>query len=76
MSWLKKRWHRAKGPGDEERETLEAWVRLRFQLAAASDPMTAIIGAFGRLANAGMDEDDARETVLRVMRESEQDGRP
>lgn len=74
MSWLP-RWHRAKGPGDEERETLEAWVRLRFQLAA-SDPMTAIIGAFARLTDAGMDEDDARETVLRIMREAEGDGRP
>jgi hypothetical protein len=45
-------------------------VRLRFQLAA-SDPMTAIIGAFGRLTDAGMDEDGATETVLRILRELE-----
>lgn len=50
-------------------------MRLRFQVAA-SDPMIAIIGAFGRLTDAGMDEEDATETVLRIMRESEPDGRP
>jgi hypothetical protein len=33
--------------------------------------MTAIIGAFGRLTDAGIHEDDATETVLRIMRESE-----
>jgi len=38
--------------------------------------MIAIIGAVGRLTNAGMDEDDATETVLRILRESEPDGRP
>jgi hypothetical protein len=37
--------------------------------------MTAIIGAFGRLTDAGMDEDAATETVLRIMREFEPDGR-
>jgi hypothetical protein len=54
---------------------LETWVRRRFQLAS-SDPMIAIIGAFGRLTEAGMTDDDATETVLRIMREGEQDGRP
>ena len=54
---------------------MEAWVRLRFQLAS-SDPMTAIIGAFGRLTAAGMTEEDATKTVLRIMHESEPDGRP
>ena len=67
-------WHRAGGPGDAERRALEDWVRLRFQLAA-SDPMIAIIGAFGRLTDAGIDEDDALETVLRIMREFEADAR-
>lgn len=43
-------------------------MRLRFQLAA-SDPMIAIIGAFARLNDAGMDEDNATRTVLRIMRE-------
>jgi hypothetical protein len=38
--------------------------------------MIAIIGAFGRLVGAGMDEDGATETVLRIMRESEPDGSP
>lgn len=73
MFWLR-RWRRATGAGDEERRALEDWVRLRFQLAA-SDPMTAIIGAFGRLTDAGMDEDAATETMLRIMREFEPDGR-
>jgi hypothetical protein len=73
MSWLR-RWRRSISPNDAERQKLEAWVRLRFQLAS-SDPMTAIIGAFGRLTDAGMDEDAATETVLRIMREFEPDGR-
>ena len=72
MFWLR-RWRRAIGAGDEERRALEDWVRLRFQLAA-SDPMTAIIGAFGRLTDAGMTETEATETVLRLMREFEPDG--
>jgi len=33
--------------------------------------MIAIIGAFGRLTDAGMNKDDATETVLRIMREAE-----
>jgi hypothetical protein len=69
MLWLR-RWRRATGAGDEERRALEDWVRLRFQLPS-SDPMIAIIGAFGRLVDAGMSVDDATETVLRIMRESE-----
>jgi hypothetical protein len=73
MSWLR-RWRWASGPRDEERQALEAWVRLRFQLAS-SDQMTAIIGAFGRLVDAGVAEDDAIETVRRIMLESEPDGR-
>ena len=45
-------------------------MRLRFQLAA-SDPMSAIIGAVGRLTDAGMGVDDAMDTVLRIMREAD-----
>jgi len=41
---------------------------MRFQLAA-SDPMIAVIGAVGRLTDAGMTADDAMDTVLRIMRE-------
>lgn len=67
-------WHRTGGPGDAERRALEDWVRLRFQLAA-SDPMIAIIGAFGRLTDSGMTAADATETVLRIMRDFEPDGR-
>jgi hypothetical protein len=74
MAWLR-RWRLASGPGDEERRTLEDWVRLRFQLAS-SDPITAIIGAIGRLMDAGMGVDDATDTVLRILRESEMDRRP
>jgi hypothetical protein len=73
MSWLRQ-WRRTSSPGDEQRRPLEDWVRLRFHLAA-SDPMIAVIGAVGRLTDAGIDEDDALETVLRIMREFEADGR-
>ena len=73
MSWLC-RWRRAIASGDKERRASEAWVHLRFQLAS-SDPMVAIIGAFGRLTDAGMTETEATDTVLRIMRESEPDGR-
>ena len=71
MSWLR-RFRRATGPGDEERRDLENWVRLRFRLVS-SDPMIAIIGAFGRLADAGMTASDATEIVLRILRETESD---
>ena len=73
MSWLRK-WRRTTAPSNEERRALEGWVRRRFFLAS-SDPMIAIIGAFGRLTYAGMTEKDAAETVLRIMRESEPDAR-
>ena len=52
MFWLRQRCE-AIGPSDEKRQALEAWVLLRFQLAS-SDPMIALIGAFGRLTDAGM----------------------
>jgi len=35
--------------------------------------MMAIIGAFGRLTDAGMNGEDAMETVLRILHESESD---
>lgn len=73
MSWVHG-WRRTSGPGDEERRAFEARVRLRFQLAS-SDPMAAIIGAVGRLTEAGMTMSEATETVLQVMRESEARGR-
>jgi hypothetical protein len=43
-------------------------VRLRFQLAS-SDPMMAIIGAVGRLTDAGMTAADATVTVLGILHE-------
>ena len=67
MSWLRL-WRRTSGPGAEERQILEDWVRLRFHLAA-SDPMIAIIGAGGRLTDAGMATDEATDTVLRIAHE-------
>jgi hypothetical protein len=67
MSGLR-RWRRESEPAEEERRALENWVRLRFQLAA-SDPMLAIIGAVGRLTDAGMTQDDATDTVLRILHE-------
>jgi hypothetical protein len=66
-------WRRASGPSDDERQRLEDWVRLRFRLAA-SDPMIAIIGAVGRLTDAGMTTDDATDTVLRILHEEVGDG--
>ena len=70
-----RRWRGAGGPGDEERQALENWVRLRFQLAS-SDPMMAIIGAVGRLTDAGMTGEDAAETVLQILHESESEEYP
>jgi hypothetical protein len=55
----------------DARHALENWVRLRFQLAG-SDPITAIIGAVGRLTDAGMTADEAVEAVLRIMHETDQ----
>jgi hypothetical protein len=72
MSWLG-RWGRGSGPSNDERRALEDWVRLRFQLAG-SDPMIAIIGAVGRLTDAGITADDATETVLRILHEEVADG--
>jgi hypothetical protein len=45
-------------------------VRLRFQLVV-SDPMLAIIGAVTRLTDAGMTANDATNTVLRILHDSE-----
>jgi hypothetical protein len=67
MSWPR-RWRRAKGPGDEKRRALEDWVRLRFEVASY-DSMAAIVGAFGRLVDAGMGVQDATDTVLRILHE-------
>jgi hypothetical protein len=69
MFWLH-RWRRVSGPADEQLRALENWVRLRFHLTS-SDSMIAIIGAFGRLTDAGMDEHDATDTILRILRDSE-----
>ncbi len=74
MPWPR-RWRQPSGPSVEQRRALEDWVRLRFHLAA-SDPMITIIGAFGRLTDTGMDEQDATETVLRILQESDPGGRP
>jgi hypothetical protein len=73
MSWLRG-WRRSSSLSDAERRTLEAWVRLRFQLAS-SDPMMAIIGAFGRLTEAGMDTKDALDTVLRILHQGQSGSR-
>jgi hypothetical protein len=60
------RWPR--GLGAEERQRLEHWVRLRLRLLSA-DPMIAIIGAVGRLTEAGMTVGDATDMVLGILRE-------
>lgn len=71
MRWLQRLIGRLRAPKPlpaPERRRLEDWVRLRFRLEPA-DPMTAIIAASGRLKEAGMDADEAVETVLRIMKE-------
>jgi hypothetical protein len=64
MTWL--RWRR--GPDTQARQALEDWVRVRLHLVSA-DPMVAIIGAVGRLTEAGMTVGDATDMVLRILRE-------
>ena len=65
-----RRWLAGSPPLPEaERLRLEAWVRLRFQLAS-SDPTAQIIAAAGRLIDAGIDPDDAVKTVLRIADET------
>lgn len=69
MSWIRGS-SRPTGLSDAERQTLENWVRLRFQLAG-SDAMLAIVGAVSRLTEAGMDSEDAIQSVLRILKEFE-----
>lgn len=56
---------------EEQRQALERWVRLRFQLLD-DDPMVAIIGAVARLTNEGMEHEVAIETVLEILRQEEE----
>jgi hypothetical protein len=56
----------------DERQALEDWVKNRFQMGP-SDPMESIIGAVGRLTDAGMSVKDATDTVVRILRETERD---
>jgi hypothetical protein len=72
MSWLAA-WRRSKVLSAKAQRDLETWVRLPLRLAA-SDPMVAIIGAVARLIDAGMGVDDATDTVLRLVRETEAGG--
>jgi hypothetical protein len=72
MSW-RATWRRSKVLSARAQTDLETWVRLRFQLAA-SDPMIAIIGACGRLTDAGMTTDEAMDTVLRILHEKITEG--
>jgi hypothetical protein len=55
---------------EEQRQAVEQWVRLRFQLLE-EEPMIAIIGAVSRLTDEGMEQDVATELVLRILREGE-----
>jgi hypothetical protein len=56
---------------EEQRQALERWVRLHFQLLDA-DPMVAIIGAVGRLTDEGMEHEAAIEAVLKILRQEEE----
>ena len=71
VAWFR-RWRPEHGPGEDERRALEHWVRRRFQMASP-DAMDAIIGAVGRLTEAGMSQADAAETVVRVVKETTRD---
>ena len=53
---------------DAERRRLEEWARLRFRLGS-SDPVGDVIAASARLMEAGLDRNEAIETVLRIVRE-------
>ena len=69
MWWIRRR-SRPTSFREAEQQIVENWVRLRFQLAG-SDAMLAIIGAVSRLTEAGMDRDDAIQSVLRILKEFE-----
>ena len=60
-----RRWLAGSPPLPEaERLRLEAWVRLRFQLAS-SDPTAQIIAAAGRLIDAGIEPDGGIDPAWR-----------
>jgi hypothetical protein len=65
--WLQ-RWQRPTRLGDDERRVLEDWVRLRLRLLSA-DPMIAVIGAVGRLTDAGMTVGEATDMVWGILRD-------
>lgn len=52
-------------PTEAERLKLESWVRLRFHLAS-TDSTSHVIAAASRLTEAGLDTDEAVDTVLRI----------
>jgi hypothetical protein len=55
---------------DDQRQALERWVRLRI-LLLEDDPMVAIIGAVARLTDEGMEQADAIELVVAMLREGD-----
>ena len=55
----------SRAPTEAERLKLESWVRLRFRLAS-TDPTSHVIAAASRLTEAGLDTDEAVDTVLRI----------
>lgn len=50
---------------EAERRKLEDWVRLRLSVAS-SDATSHVIAATARLTEAGMDTDEAVDTVRRI----------
>ena len=55
---------------DAQRQALARWVWLRF-LFLEDDPMVAIIGAVARLTDEGMEQADAIELVVGILREGD-----
>lgn len=68
---MRMRFWRKPALSDEQRQALERWVRLRFQMLDA-DPMAVIIGAVARLTDEGMEHEAAIETILTILRQQEE----
>jgi hypothetical protein len=60
------RWLLQNGEVSELPADVELWVKARLALCT-SDPMSAIIGAAGRLIENGLTPDDAIDLVLRFV---------
>ena len=65
-------WRRPPLP-EPRRQALEQWASVRLQILH-EDPVGAIIGAVGRLTDAGMEPEAAVDTVLRLLQGKDRPG--